>query len=161
MYFTNAGIVTTIERSTMVETRCGSRVKERVLREAARARSRIAKEHFETARRAASAAKAGALQAEDAVKKAEKRKRERKFIGKEKKRKMDAWDVARGVDLDDVIEKARKMAAAAKAIAEIKRAEASEARKHARDAAKEVRACALAFNKRLIAKYNCSTQPSQ
>ena len=74
---------------------------------------------------------------------------------------MDARDVARGVDLDDVIEKARKTAAAASAIAKITRAEASEAQKHARDVAKEVRAHALAFDKGLTAKCTCSTQPSQ
>ena len=67
----------------------------------------------------------------------------------------------RGVDLDDSIEEVRKTAATASAIAKITHAEASEARKYAREATKEVRARAVAFDKRLTAKCTCSTQLSQ
>ena len=80
---------------------------------------------------------------------------------KETRRKICARDFAWGVDLDDSIEKARKTVAAASTKAEITRAEASEARKHARDVAKEVRACVAAFDKHLTVECTCSTQPSQ
>ena len=103
-------------------------VEARVLHKAARARSKTAKEHAETARRAASTTQAGALQATDPARKAEKRRRERIFMRKETRRKMDARNIARGFDFDDSIIKAKETAAAALAIAKITRVEASEAR---------------------------------
>lgn len=101
------------------------------------------------------------LQATDAARKAEKRRIKRKLIGKETRQKMDARDIAREVDLDDIIEQAKKTAAASSAIAEITCAEASEDRKHVREAAKEVRARAAAFDKHITSECTCSTQPSQ
>ena len=92
----------------MAETRDRSRVEARVLRKAAQARSRTAKEHAETARRATSAAQTGVLQATDAAKKAKKRRRERKFMRKEMRRKMNARDISRGLTLMIVLKKRGK-----------------------------------------------------